>query len=168
MSTERDATRGVSPVIGVVLMVAIVVVLATIIGAYFVGFSEQEPTQAPQVAIVADYSERTAGNGEYLNLSFESGDTLERGDLSLVVSDARSSDGGAVTLTGDPLGTQAPTRITAGVEISIHAGHFGGVDVGAGEHLDLSEATLRLVWRTNAFEETESYVIYRWPAPSQR
>lgn len=166
MSSLRDATRGVSPVIGVVLMVAIVVVLATVIGAYFVGFSEQEPTRAPQVAIVADYSERTGGNGEYLNLSFESGDTLERGDLSIVVTDARSSGGGAATLNADPVQAQAPTRITAGVELSIHAGHFDGI--GTGEHLDLSEATLRLVWQTNTFEETESYVIYRWPAPSQR
>ena len=166
MSSVRDATRAVSPVIGLILMVAIVVVLATVIGAYFVGFSEQEPTQAPQVAIVADYSERTDGNGEYLNLSFESGDTLERGDLSLVVTDARSSSGDPATLNTGPLAAQAPTRITAGVEISIHAGHFDGI--GSGEHLDLSEATLRLVWQTESFEETESYVIYRWPAPSQR
>ncbi|MFC7019666.1 MULTISPECIES: type IV pilin N-terminal domain-containing protein [Haloarcula] len=155
-----------SPVVGVVLMVAIVVVLGAVIGAYVVSFGEQEPTQAPQVAIVAEYSERTDGNGEYLNLSFESGDTLERADLTLVVSDARSSDGGAATLTGDPLGAQAPTRITAGTELSIHADHFSGV--GAGAHLDLSEATLRLVWEANTDEETETYVIYRWPAPSQR
>ena len=166
MSRLRDGGRGVSPVVGIVLMVAIVVVLGTVIGAYFVSFSEQEPTQAPQVAIVAEYSERTGGNGEYLNLSFESGDTLERADLTLVVSDARSSDGGAATLTGDPLGAQAPTRITAGTEISIHAGHFSGI--GTGENLDLSEATLRLVWETDTYEQTETYVIYRWPAPSQR
>ncbi|MFC7029413.1 type IV pilin [Halomicroarcula sp. GCM10025710] len=89
-----DATRGVGPVIGVVLMVVIVVVLGTVIGAYFVSFSEQEPTQAPQVAIVADYSQRTGGNGEYLNLSFESGDTIERDDLSLVMRDARSPAAG--------------------------------------------------------------------------
>ncbi|MFC7249352.1 type IV pilin N-terminal domain-containing protein [Halomicroarcula sp. GCM10025324] len=166
MSSVRDATRGVGPVIGVVLMVAIVVVLGTVIGAYFVSFSEQEPTQAPQVAIVADYSQRTGGNGEYLNLSFESGDTIERDDLSLVMRDARSSGGGAATLTGDPVQAQAPTRITAGTEVSIHAGQFSGV--GTGEHLDLGEATLRLVWQTDAHEETETYVIYRWPAPSQR
>ncbi len=146
-------------------MVAIVVVLGTGSGAYFVSCSEQEPTQAPQVAIVAEYSERTGGNGESLNLSFESGDTLERAGLTLVVSDARSS-GGAATLTAAPLRAQAPTRITAGTEITIHAGHFTGV--GAGEHLDLSEATLRFVWETNTDEETETYVIDRWPAPSQR
>jgi flagellin-like protein len=165
MKGPWESNRGVSPVVGLVLMVAIVV-LGTVIGAYVVSFGEQGPTQAPQVAIVAEYSERTGGNGEYPNLSFESGDTLERADLTLVVSDARSSGGGAAILTGDPLGAQASTRITSGTELSIHAGHFSGV--GAGEHLDLSEATLRLVWETNTDEEPGTDVIYRWPAPSQR
>lgn len=162
MNSARDATRAVSPVIGVVLMVAIVAVLGAVVGGFFVGFSEQEPTQSPQVAVVAEYSDRTSGNGEYLNLSFESGDTIERQDLTVVVSDARSSDGTAATLTTDPVQAQAPTRITAGTEITIHAGQFSGI--GGSEHLDLSDATVRLVWQTSTYEDTETYVIYRWPA----
>ncbi|MBX0322960.1 type IV pilin N-terminal domain-containing protein [Halomicroarcula sp. F13] len=158
--------RGVSPVVGVVLMVAIVVVLAATVGAYLVVFTGEQPSQAPQTAIVADYSERTTGNGEYLNLSFESGDTLDRTKLSLAISGARDSTGTDATLTGDPLGTQAPTSITSGVEISIHAGHFS--EVGPGEHLDLSEATLRLVWDPKPSTESETYVVYRWPDPSRR
>ncbi|GGN98489.1 type IV pilin [Haloarcula pellucida] len=165
---ERGKSRGVSPVIGVVLVVAIVVVLAATVGAYLVAFSDEQPTRAPQTAVVADYSERTTGNGQYLNLSFESGETLTRDRLSLAFSGARDSDGNAAPLTGDPLGTQAPTTIGSGVEISIHADHFDEVDTGAGEHLDLNEAAVRLIWDPKPSTESETYVVYRWPDPSRR
>ncbi|WP_245180824.1 type IV pilin [Haloarcula amylovorans] len=166
MRGETD--RGISPVIGVVLVVAMVVVLSATVAVYVLDFGDQRATQAPQMAIVAEYSERTSGNGEYLNLSFESGETLDKQNLSLVVSGARDSGGTAAPLTGDPLGTQAPTRITSGIEITMHAGHFDAVDPAAGEHLDLSEATLRLVWKPTDAGDADSYVIYRWPEPSRR
>ncbi|MFU1779901.1 type IV pilin [Haloarcula japonica] len=155
-----------SPVIGVVILVGIVAILAATIGVFALGFSEQQPTQAPQVAIVADYSERTTGNGEYLNLSFSSGETVYRDTLTVVVSGAKSSDGSDVTLASDPIRAQASTRITSGTQITIHRGQFTGI--GSGEHLDLSDATLRLVWSPVDDPESETYVIYRWPDPSQR
>lgn len=159
------AQRGVSPVVGVVLLVAIVVLLAGTVGVFTFGFSEREPTTAPRVAVVADYSDRTTGNGEYLNLSFQSGDPLDRRNVSVVVTGARDSGGGDVALDSDPLAS-ASTRIGGGEELSVHAGHF--TDIDSGEHLDLSDATLRLVWRPTVAEETESYVLYRWPDPSRR
>lgn len=164
MACSRDAKRAVSPIIGTVLIVGMVVILSAAIGAYVVGFGEQQPTSSPQVAIVADYSKQTSPNGEYLNLSFESGDSLDRSALSITVRDAKSSDGSDVTLDSTPIQTQAPTTVSAGVEISINANHF---TVPSGEHLDLSDAHLRLLWRP-ADVESETYVIYRWPAPSKR
>ncbi|AHB67108.1 hypothetical protein HISP_14210 [Haloarcula hispanica N601] len=166
MSRVDGRRRAVSPVIGVVILVGIAAILAATIGVFALGFSEQRPTQAPQVAIVADYSERTTGNGEYLNLSFSSGETVYRDNLTVVVSDARSSDGSDVTLDTDPIQAQASTRITSGTEITIHQGQFAGIT--SGEHLDLSDATLRLVWNPADEPESETYVIYRWPDPSQR
>jgi flagellin-like protein len=165
MSRVWERNRGVSPVIGVVILVGIVAILAATIGVFALGFSEQQPTQAPQVAIVADYSERTSGNGEYLNLSFESGETVYRDNLSVVMSGAKRSDGSDATLATDPIQAQAPTRITSGTQITIHQGHFSGT---GGSHLDLSDATLRLVWNPTDEPESETYVIYRWPDPSQR
>ena len=166
MNRADERSRGVSPVIGVVMLVGIVAILAATIGVFALGFSEQRPTQAPQVAIVADYSERTTGNGEYLNLSFESGETVYRDNLTVVVSDAKDSDGNDVTLDTDPIQAQAPTRITSGTQVTIHRGHFSGI--GGGTHLDLGDATLRLVWNPADEPESETYVIYRWPDPSQR
>ncbi|GCF13998.1 hypothetical protein Harman_19330 [Haloarcula mannanilytica] len=165
MSRVWERTRGVSPVIGVVILVGIVAILAATIGVFALGFSEQQPTQAPQVAIVADYSERTTGNGEYLNLSFSSGETVYKDTLSVVMADVKRSDGSDVTLDADPIQTQASTRITSGTRITIHQDHFTGAE---SEHLDLSDATLRLVWNPADEPESETYVIYRWPDPSQR
>jgi flagellin-like protein len=166
MSRAHERNRGVSPVIGVVILVGITAILAATIGVFALGFSEQQPTQAPQVAIVADYSERTTGNGEYLNLTFRSGDTVSRDNLSVAVSGAESSDGSDATLVTDPIQAQAPTRITSGTKVTIHQGHFSGT--GGGAHLNLGDATLRLVWNPADDPESETYVIYRWPDPSQR
>ena len=166
MSRVDGRCRAVSPVIGVVMLVGIAAILAATIGVFALGFSEQQPTHAPQVAIVADYNERTTANGEYLNLSFESGETVYRDNLTVAVSGARSSDGSDVTLDTDPIQAQASTRITSGTEITIHQGQFSGITTG--DSLDLSDATLRLVWNPADEPESETYVIYRWPDPSQR
>ena len=166
MSRVDGRRRAVSPVIGIVMLVGIAAILAATVGVFALGFSEQQPTQAPQVAIVADYNERTTANGEYLNLSFESGETVYRDNLTVAVSGARSSDGSDVTLDTDPIQAQASTRITSGTEITIHQGQFTGIP--SGDHLDLSDATLRLVWNPADEPESETYVIYRWPDPSQR
>jgi len=166
MSRDAGSRRGISTVIGVVLMVAIVVVLAAVVGTFVLNIGQQQPRNAPQVAIVADYSKTTSPNGEYLNLSVGSGDTVQRGELSVTVRDARDSSGNDVSLTGDPIQAQAPTEVRSGTEITINADQFSGI--GPSEHLDLSEATLRIVWEPATGEETNTYVIYRWPDPSSR
>ncbi|WP_324756169.1 type IV pilin N-terminal domain-containing protein [Haloarcula montana] len=166
MRDDAGNERGVSTVIGVVLMVAIVVILAAVVGTFVLNIGQQQPQNAPQTAIVADYSKETSPNGEYLNLSVGSGETLQRNELSVTVSDVKDSSGNDVSLTGNPIQTQAPTEISSGTEISINAKQFSGV--GSGEHLDLSEATLRIVWEPATSEETNTYVIYRWPDPSTR
>lgn len=159
-----ETERGVSPVVGVVLVVAVVVVLAATVGAYALDFGDRQPLQPPRTAIVADYGDRTTGNGEYLNLTVESGETLHRENLSIAVTGARDADGDAVSLATGPVAAQAPTRVVSGFTLVLHAGHFGSVD----GHLDLSDATVRLVWEPNVAAETNAYVVYRWPDPSRR
>ncbi|WP_424001104.1 type IV pilin [Haloarcula salina] len=166
MSRVPGGSRGASPVVGVVMLVGIAVVLAAVAGAFALDLTDRQPTAAPQVAVVADYDERTTGNGEYLNLTFESGDVLDRETLSIAVTGAASSDGSDATLTGDPIQSQAPAAVSAGTELSIHAGQFSGV--ASGEHLDLTDATLRLVWTPENDPDAETYVLYRWPEPSRR
>jgi flagellin-like protein len=166
MRRDSGAERGVSTVIGVVLLVGIVVILAAAVGTFLLDMGDQQPRNAPQVAIVADYSKQTGPSGEYLNLSVGSGDTLQRNELSVTMTGAKDSSGNDVSLNSDPIQAQAPTEIRSGTELSINANHFGGI--GPGEHLDLSEATLRIIWEPDTSEETKTYVVYRWPDPSTR
>jgi len=58
--------RGVSPVIGVILMVAITVILAAVIGAFVLGLGDQAADSAPQASYNCDNGNLTHGGGETL------------------------------------------------------------------------------------------------------
>lgn len=56
-SEESGNERGVSPVIGVILMVAITVILAAVIGSFVIGLGDQVQETAPNAQFTFDYSE---------------------------------------------------------------------------------------------------------------
>lgn len=70
-STSPD-DRGVSPVIGVILMVAITVILAAVIGTFVLGLGQDVSQTAPQASISF---ENATGTGN-ITISHEGGDTL--------------------------------------------------------------------------------------------
>jgi len=55
--------RGVSPVISVILMVAIAVILAAVIGAFVLGLGEETEEPAPAVTAELDRNEVTGVSG---------------------------------------------------------------------------------------------------------
>ena len=72
--------RGVSPVIGVVLMVAIVALLGAVVGAMALGFDDRLGEPAPQVALdVSAYSADGADNGgrPYIEIHHRAGDIAD-------------------------------------------------------------------------------------------
>ena len=71
--------RAVSPVIGVILMVAITVILAAVIGTFVLGLGENM-NAAPQASLGFD-----GGAGEVI-ISHEGGDKLSTDELVLVVN----------------------------------------------------------------------------------
>jgi flagellin-like protein len=72
--TKLADDRAVSPVIGVILMVAITVILAAVIGAFALSFTQGGQSSAPQVSFTAEYNE-TADN--VVQLTVSSGDTVD-------------------------------------------------------------------------------------------
>ncbi|WP_276247914.1 type IV pilin N-terminal domain-containing protein [Haladaptatus sp. YSMS36] len=76
--TEEDA---VSPVIGVILMVAITVILAAVIGTFVLGLGDQVGNSAPQASFTFDYS------GTTLTVTHESGDKIAADKLYYVAAD---------------------------------------------------------------------------------
>ncbi len=82
-----DDNRAVSPVIGVILMVAITVILAAVIGGFVLGLGG-DLQSAPQAQLeVGTYS--AAGNTN-LEISHNGGDAIVAGDLTITVNGAAS------------------------------------------------------------------------------
>ena len=67
--------RGVSPVIGVILMVAITVILAAVIGTFVLGLGQDVSQTAPQASITFQNDTDVAGN---ITIAHEGGDTLTK------------------------------------------------------------------------------------------
>jgi len=81
----NDDERAVSPVIGVILMVAITVILAAVIASFVLGLGDSAGDAAPQVSVSCDLGNSTT------TMTHESGDTLQNSSIEVV---------GAGNLTG--------------------------------------------------------------------
>ncbi|ELZ80550.1 hypothetical protein C455_06751 [Haloferax larsenii JCM 13917] len=127
-------SRAVSPVIGVILMVAITVILAAVIGTFVLGLGDQVSTTAPQASFAFDY------NGSNLTITHESGEALVASQINVTgdsISDEQWSTNG--TTTGD--------KITAGNYYDVGATFTSG-DV------------VRVVW--TAESGTSSSTLQKW------
>ena len=84
--------RGVSPVIGVILMVAITVVLAAVIGTFVLGFSGELGDSAPQ----ARFNFNCDTGADTVTITHEGGDALEGSNIN-VTGPSGSTGGGSGT-----------------------------------------------------------------------
>ena len=108
--------EAVSPVIGVILMVAITVILAAVIGTFVLGLGDQVQDTAPQASFNFDFS-NTDGNATYgVNVTHDGGDTIDA-----------DSDDLNVTSTGTVVGTFSG-EVSAGSSISV--GDNTGIESG--------------------------------------
>ncbi len=77
----RVDERAVSPVIGVILMVAITVILAAVIGTFVLGLGGQVSNAAPQASL-----EFTSASGvSNISIAHDGGETLGATDIVIVV-----------------------------------------------------------------------------------
>ena len=83
-----DDERAVSPVIGVILMVAITVILAAVIGAFVLQLGDSVSQTAPQASIGVD---SISADDNQIVLRHSGGDTIEWADTDLIVANANSS-----------------------------------------------------------------------------
>jgi len=84
--------RAVSPVIGVILMVAITVILAAVIGAFVIGLGDGVSDTAPNANIQFEF---TDGN-ENVTIRHGGGDSIDESAITFVVNDesVSASDAG--------------------------------------------------------------------------
>ncbi|QGN06640.1 type IV pilin [Halorhabdus sp. CBA1104] len=129
-----DDDNAVSPVIGVILMVAITVILAAVIATFVLGLGEQISSTAPQASFSFDYNE-TSDN---LTATHTGGETLDEETISV---------------TGD----NANFTINAGTDGEITAGDsigIGGVNQTNGDEV-------QVIWKEPSGDK--SATLATWP-----
>jgi flagellin-like protein len=121
--------RAVSPVIGVILMVAITVILAAVIGTFVLGLG-QNVQSTPQASFSFDFSPN--GSGYNVNVAHEGGDTLN-GDNAEAVEVTYSNASSAA----EWLNSTSDNEISAGDQLNASAATGNIVDSGE---------TVRVAW----------------------
>ena len=99
--------QAVSPVIGVILMVAITVILAAVIGTFVLGLGDQVQDTNPQVSFSFDYDQSVPE----LEVTHDGGDAIEEQNLYVSVdgsetqwgsTDSKVTAGNSLTVTANP------------------------------------------------------------------
>ena len=83
----NSENRAVSPVIGVILMVAITVILAAVIGTFVLGLGDSLGDNQPTAQLSVDIDE-DAGN---ITVEHNGGDAIANGTVSVVVTEVENS-----------------------------------------------------------------------------
>jgi flagellin-like protein len=128
----------VSPVIGVILMVAITVILAAVIGTFVLGLgSEVQETPAAQ------FTFNEPADGE-IDVTHDGGDPVEADNLEVVVT-----SGGSGPYCTDATAWGGNSEVSAGNTCS------GEVDDLSGE-----QGTLRVTWESDDGSTTDTLATY--------
>lgn len=91
--------RAVAPVVAVILLVAIAVILAAVIGTFALGLGEEVQNTAPQASVLFDYREGEAGtdclgksSDNELAITHSGGDKVDTSRVGLEISDGATRD----------------------------------------------------------------------------
>jgi flagellin-like protein len=147
--------RAVSPVIGVILMVAITVILAAVIGTFVLGLGDQVSQTTPNASFSFDYTNNSSGV-DTLEITHRGGDTIASGQLNATVNGAEDGGGAALTLTDDVYDSG---DVTAGSSHTLNNNSFNG----SPPAVNLASANVRVTWSSDSGDSTA--VIGRWSGP---
>ncbi|WP_225335927.1 type IV pilin [Halomicrobium urmianum] len=138
--TDDDA---VSPVIGVILMVAITVILAAVIASFVLNLGDQAQQSTPTASFDFDYNATGTDN---LTITHESGDTIDGARLNATISNGANVD--SDVFIGE---------ITAGTSTELNE------SVTDADPLDLSDSTVRIIY--TAESGGSSSTLTTWEGP---
>jgi len=135
----------VSPVIGVILMVAITVILAAVIGTFVLGLGKNVQNTSPTASITFEQS--AANSPSSITIAHDSGDPLEEGNINLVYSEG-GLDSDA---TNWAKSNEDDGKVTAGETVTVSPS--GSSDFSEGE-------TVKVVWSTDGGESSSVLAEY--------
>jgi flagellin-like protein len=141
-----DDDQAVSPVIGVILMVAITVILAAVIGTFVLGLGDQVQNTTPQTSFGFDSDSDTFTGVDGANQSVssitavhQSGDSLSESDVTISVDGNLAV--GIVENAGNNV-TNVPWNsdgeISAGSSATIHGYYTGSEGASAADAVDVN------------------------------
>lgn len=84
--TSERTDRAVSPVIGVILMVAITVILAAVIGVFVLGLGDELGDAAPSNSLDIEQSD------DNISFTHNNGDSFDWADIDVVVNNQNTTD----------------------------------------------------------------------------
>jgi len=133
-----DDDRAVSPVIGVILMVAITVILAAVIGTFVLGLGDQVQSTTPQASFGFD----TANEKTEVTITHETGDTIEPSNLRVAAqTDFREAG------TTKPFDNSSMTWVSAGGSSdSVSAGSSVTIETDTTASEDFAGDTIRVIY----------------------
>jgi flagellin-like protein len=174
--TER---RGVSPVIGIVLLVALTVLLAGTAGVFLFGVGDVLGETQSQVAFETEYQQVQTGH-DTLVLRHTGGDTVAAENVRVVITGATYDDGDkSLRYMGAPEGALAAGSLSTGAEVRIDEDSLDwkGLDDVDGdddsEVVDVDESTIDALDLTGATvhilvvsdDRQSSMLLTRWEGP---
>jgi flagellin-like protein len=156
--TADEENRAVSPVIGVILMVAITVILAAVIGTFVLGLGDQVQQTSPNAQW--DWDEDT--DTQVLSVTHEGGDTVDETTITFAVDGTTITSGtGTATGYGSEDGGSA---VTGNFSSEISAGstaEIGSDAQGDGSALfSGNEETVRMVWTADGGGSSSTLTSY--------
>lgn len=178
--------RAVSPVIGVVLMVAIVVILGATMGVFAMGFGDDPATRQPNIDFTFEFHDDVGANGEdALDIVHDGGETVEVADGSqaqtvaagdlYIVADYPYEDDTFSSYSGFECGSASGDHYECSFNFDDDATDSFGLDdeeMSAGEQFriyateggtEFEKATVRIVYRPE--DGTRSYILTTWEGP---
>jgi len=159
--------EAVSPVIGVILMVAITVILAAVIGTFVLGLGDQVQSTSPQASFQFDFADEVDGNDyDQLEATHDGGDSIAASKLSAVSDstavDLGTSAPGSAEASGDTSTDEAFDESDGGASGDVEAGTTVFLATESGN--ELNSATIRITWADENGDNTAT--LGKWDGPS--
>jgi len=156
-----DDDRGVSPVIGVILMVAITVILAAVIATFVMNMGPSESTPA-NANWDGEFHTVSSANHTF-NLTHEGGGAATSSEYVLSVEGASGGSTGSLSpLTSSDhnlaSNLSAPNEMTASDTVVLYPANMSAIS--AGNDLDLSSATIQLIWEDPEGDQSQIINTY--------
>jgi len=151
-----DDDRAVSPVIGVILMVAITVILAAVIGTFVLGLGDQVQNTTPQASFGFD----TSDGASVVTVTHEYGDSIGAADVAL---SSQTTAWNTSSAAGNNNNTKT-WKVASGSDSDISAGSTVVMNGGTGDaNASFAGDTIRVIY--NSPDSDSSSTLGKFEVP---